>query len=271
MYALQRWWERYGIQATLAGVALGMALFVRQTQGGVLLETYQLVTRPFHSNPTQPDRLANAQAQELQQRLIELESRNQRLEELLGFVSAKKTPGVAASVIGRSADHWWQQVILGRGSQDGIRVGSIVLSPGGLVGRVSNVTSHTSQVLLLSDPSSRVGVTISRSRYMGFMRGKSANRAVMEFFEKVPDVRRGDVVSTSSFSQLFPAGIPIGRIESVDLNKSPAPEAVIELSAPINYLEWATIYPNSANLGDPRLTAPAAPTPAATPSPEATP
>ncbi|PSB15993.1 rod shape-determining protein MreC [Phormidesmis priestleyi ULC007] len=271
MYALQRWWERYGIQSVLVGVALGTALFVRQTQGGVLLETYQLLTRPFHGKPTQQDRLINAQTQELQQRLIELESRNQRLEELLGFVSAKKVKGVTAPVIGRSADHWWQQVILGRGSQDGIRVGSIVLSPGGLVGRVSSVTSDASQVLLLSDPSSRVGVTISRSRYMGFMRGKSANRAVMEFFEKVPDVRRGDVVSTSPFSQLFPAGIPIGRIESVDLNKSPAPEAIIELSAPINYLEWATVYPNSANLGDPQLTAPSAPIPASAPSPEATP
>ncbi len=271
MYALRRWWERYGIQTALVTVALSTALFVRQTQGGVLLETYQLITRPFQGNPAQQDRLATAQTQELQQRLIELESRNQRLEELLGFVSAKKTKGVTAPVIGRSADHWWQQVILGRGSQDGIQVGSIVLSPGGLVGRVSNVTSKSSQVLLLSDPSSRVGVTISRSRFMGFLRGKADNRAVMEFFEKVPDVRRGDVVSTSSFSQLFPAGIPIGRIESVDLNKSPAPEAVIELTAPINYLEWATVYPNSANLGEPQLIAPPTPTADEPPSQKATP
>jgi rod shape-determining protein MreC len=267
MYALRRWWERYGIQAALVSLALGTALFVRQTQGALLLEAYQGVTRPFQAKPTQQDRLANAQLLELQQRLIELESRNQRLEELLGFVTAKKIQGVTAPVIGRSADHWWQQVILGRGSRDGIQVGSIVLSPGGLVGRITNVTLNTSQVLLLSDPSSRVGVSISRSRYMGFMRGKSGNRAVMEFFEKVPDVRRGDVVSTSSFSQLFPAGIPVGRVESVDLNKSPAPEAVIELSAPINYLEWAVVYPNSANLGEPQ---PAA-APSSIPSPTATP
>ncbi len=271
MYALQRWWERYGIQAALVSVALGTALWVRQTQGGVLLETYQLITRPFHSKPTQQDRLVSAQTQELQQRLVELESRNQRLEELLGFVSAKKTPGVTAPVIGRSADHWWQEVVLGRGSRDGIQKESIVLSPGGLVGRVTSVTRNASRVLLLSDPSSHVGVMISRSRHMGVMRGKSANRAVMEFFDKVPDIRRGDVVSTSSFSQSYPAGIPIGRIESVDLNKSPAPEAVIELSAPINYLEWATVYPNSANLGNPTLIAPANSAPASAPSPEATP
>lgn len=264
MYVLRRWWDRYSVQVVLASLALGTALAIRQTQGGLLLETYQMLTRPFQAKPIQQERLVNAQMLELQQRLIEMESKNQRLEEMLGFVSTKKVKGVTVPVIGRSADHWWQQVILGRGSQSGIQVGSIVLSPGGLVGRVTNVTPNMSQVLLLSDPSSRVGVTISRSRYMGYMRGKSGNRAVMEFFEKVPDVRRGDVVSTSTFSQLFPASIPVGRIESVDLNKSPAPEAVIELSAPINYLEWATVYPNSRSLAEPL---PIAPAPAATASP----
>lgn len=262
MYALRRWWDRYSIQVALVGLALGTALIVRQTQGALLMETYQALTRPFQAKPTLQDRLANAQMLELQQRLIELESRNQRLEELLGFVSAKKVKGVTVPVIGRSADHWWQQVTLGRGSRDGIEVGSIVLSPGGLVGRVDQVTANTSRVLLLSDPSSGVGVTISRSRFMGLMRGKSANRTVMEFYEKVPDVRRGDVVSTSSLSGRFPAGIPVGRIESVNLNKSPAPEAVIELSAPVNYLEWAVVYPNSANLAEPL---PPAPTPTTAP------
>jgi rod shape-determining protein MreC len=46
-------------------------------------------------------------------------------------------------------------------------------------------------------------------------------------------------------SQLFPAGLPIGRIESVDLSKSPAPEAVVELSTPMSSLEWAVIYPHN--------------------------
>jgi rod shape-determining protein MreC len=268
MYALRRWWDRYGVQIALTTLALGTALMVRQTNGGVLAETYQWITRPFQTGPSQQERIANAQTLELQQRLIELESKNQRLEELLGFTKAQKEKGILAPVIGRSADHWWQQVTLGRGSNQGIQEGWVVMSPGGLVGRVENVTSNTSRVLLLSDPSSRVGVTISRSRFMGSMRGKSGNRAVMEFFEKVPDVRRGDVVTTSSLSGIFPAGIPVGRVESVDLTKSPAPEAVIELSSPITYLEWAVAYPKTANLGQSLPeTAPVAPSGAATPAP----
>jgi len=244
MFTLRRWWDRHRIQIILTGMALGSALVIRQTQALPLFEVYRLATMLFRPSATQEALLANAQMQELQQRLTELESQNERLRTLLGYASASKAPGTATPVIGRSADHWWQQIILGRGSNGGVQVGDVVMAPGGVVGRVTAVTPTTSRVLLLSDPSSRVGVTVSRSRHMGYMRGQSTNRAVLEFFDKVPDVRRGDVVTTSSLSRLFPPGLPIGRVESVDLNKSPAPEAVIELSAPVSFLEWAVVYPH---------------------------
>lgn len=244
MYTLRRWWDRHQLRIILTSMAIGSALILRQTQATPLFEGYQLLTRAFQSNGAQQKLLENAQFQELQQRLTELESQNQRLRELVGYVSETKKAGITAPVVGRSADHWWQQLILGRGSNDNVKVGYVVMAPGGVVGRVTSVTPNTSRVLLLSDPSSRIGVTISRSRFMGYMRGQSTSYAVMEFFDKVPDVRRGDVVSTSSLSQLFPAGMPVGRVESVNLNKSPAPEATIELSAPVSFLEWAVVYPH---------------------------
>jgi len=244
MFTLRRWWDRHRVQTILASLALGCALLIRQTHAGFIFELYGLLARPFQGSPTQKTVLENAQLQELQQRLTEMESQNQRLRELLGYVSETQKSGIPAPVVGRSADHWWQQVILGRGSSQGVQVGYVVMAPGGVVGRITSVTPNTSRVILLSDPSSRVGVTISRSRFMGYIRGQSTNRAVMKFFDKVPDVRRGDVVATSKLSQLFPEGMPVGRVESVDLNKSPAPEAVIELSAPVSYLEWAVIYPH---------------------------
>lgn len=244
MYTLRRWWDRHRLRVFLASMAVGSALLIRQTQAMPVFETYQLFSRIFQPNPAKQTLLENAQLQELQQRLTEIESQNQRLRELLGYAAENKQSGITAPVVGRSADHWWQQLILGRGSNDNVKVGYVVMAPGGVVGRVTDVTPNTSRVLLLSDPSSRIGVTISRSRYMGYMRGQSTSHAVMEFFDKVPDVRRGDVVSTSTLSQLFPAGMPIGRVESVNLNKSPAPEATIELSAPVSFLEWAVIYPH---------------------------
>lgn len=244
MFTLRRWWDRYRLPTVLTGLSLGVALFLRQSEGAILYETYQLLARPFQPNVERRAVLENAQILELQQRLTELESQNQQLRSLLGYVGETKKTGITAPVVGRSADHWWQHVLLGRGSQDGIRKGSIVMAPGGVVGRVTSVTPNTSRVLLLSDPSSRAGVTVSRSRFMGYIRGQSSNQAVMEFFDKVPDVRQGDVITTSSLSQLFPAGLPIGRVKSVNLSKSPAPEAIIELTAPVSFLEWAIVYPH---------------------------
>lgn len=245
MYALRRWWDRNGIRLGLIALALGSAWVVRETQGAAVYEIYRLLTRPFVGSPVESAEPApDPRVRELEQRLVELESQNRQLQELLGYVQDRPSQGVVAPVIGRSADHWWQQVILGRGSQDGIQVGAIVSGNGGIVGRVTHVTSNTSRVLLISDPTSQVGVTISRSRNMGYIRGQAANRVIMEFFDKVPDVRPGDVVATSSYSRLFPPGLPVGTVESVNLNKSPAPEAVIALSAPISHLEWVIVAPN---------------------------
>jgi len=201
------------------------------------------MTRPFQLGATKEERISDARVNELQQRLVELEIQNQKLKELLDYSKTQKQKGIVAAIVGRSADHWWQQITLGRGSQDGIQKDHIVMGPGGLVGRVVSVTPNSSRVLLISDPTSKVGAAISRSRSMGFMRGQGSNRAVLQFFDKVPDVRRGDVVSTSSVSELFPPGLPLGRVESVNLDKSPAPEALIELTSPISYLEWVVVYP----------------------------
>lgn len=246
MYTIRRWWERYALQLMLLSLALSTAWTVRQTQGAAVFEVYQVITRPLQSEPTQAEWLSDARLLELQARIVELESQNQKLKELLNYAAPEKIrQPILAPVIGRTADHWWQHITLGRGSQAGIEVGNIVTATGGLVGRVISVTPNTSRVLLISDPTSQLGVTISRSRFMGSLRGQSASRAVMQFFDKVPNVRRGDVVSTSPYSQIFPPGIPVGRVESVNLSKSPAPEAVVSLSAPLPYIEWVNVSPTT--------------------------
>lgn len=243
MFILRRWWDRHGVAIVLGGLTLSTAWLVRQTQGAAVFEAYQLMTRPFQLGPTKEERLIDARVLELQQRLDELETQNQRLKELLDYAKNQDKKGVVVPIVGRSPDHWWQQVTLGKGSKDGIRVGSVVMAPGGLVGRVVSVTHNSSRVLLISDATSRVGAVVSRSRSIGFIRGQGSNRAVLQFFDKVPDVRRGDTISTSPVSKLFPAGLPLGRVEAVNLDKSPAPEAVVELTAPISYLEWVIVYP----------------------------
>jgi rod shape-determining protein MreC len=237
----------------LVALAIVAGLVVRQTQAAVLAEWWVFLSRPFvkpdqtgsgQPGTAPPPALANARFAEIQQRLVELEAENERLQALAGLQRRTQGQGITAPVVGRSGDHWWQQVTLGLGRNDGIAENQIVMAPGGLVGYIESVTGNTSRVLLISDTNSKTGVIVSRSRATGYMRGIGDNRAVMEFFEKVPDVRVGDAIAISNLSKKYPKGLPVGRVESIDLDKSPAPEAKIELSAPISTLEWVIVYPS---------------------------
>jgi rod shape-determining protein MreC len=251
MFAVRRVkWTRLGVQIILMTSVIGIAWLLRQTQGTAIQEIYSWLARPFRSESVSlvEKKLTNARIIELEQRIGELEQQNQQLKQLLGDFEKYKRSAIAAPIIGRSADNWWQQAILGRGSRDGIEKGFAVTGIGGLVGRVIEVTPHSSRVLLISDPNSRVGAIVTRSRSMGLIKGRGSQIAVMEFFEKVPDIRPGDTVSTSAVSQLFPAGLPIGRVQSVNLQKGPAPEATIIITAPIDSLEWALVHPFKSDL-----------------------
>lgn len=242
MFSVRRWWSQHGSQIIIIGLLLGTAGLIRQTQGVPIYELYYWLMKPIQT--AQVDRetkLTNAKIQALEQRILELEQQNQRLKELLEYKTNHSLPSKTAPIIGRSADHWWQQITIGLGSRDGVDQGDVVMGVGGLVGRVETVTPNASVVLLISNPSSRVGVIITRSRDMGFIRGQSDHTVVMQFFEKLPDVQVGDAVMTSPVSRLFPPGIPVGKVTALNLEASPAPEVTIELNVPIEELEWVLV------------------------------
>ena len=243
MNSIRSWWERYSFQTAIVSVGIGLAWVIRQTQGVAIMETYQFLSRPFQSSVSKQELLQDAQVRELRYRLTELESQNQRMKELLKVRVSPTDVGVWAVVIGRGADSWWNQILIGKGSNDGIKAGSVVVAPGGLVGRVTQVSPNSSQILLVSDPNSQVGVVVSRSRYSGMLKGQSQNTAILEFFERDPDAKVGDIIHTSQFSTLFPENVPVGRIKSINLDKQPSPEAIIEFSTPLGLIEYVKVYP----------------------------
>jgi rod shape-determining protein MreC len=243
MESFRRHWQRYIFQLGMALVGLLVAWFIRQTNGVVLMEAYQFLSAPFQPNFSGQEVIRDARVKELQYRLTELENQNQQFRKILGEKPILAGSGIWATIIGRSADSWWQQILIGKGSSDGITPGAIAVGSGGLVGRVSDVSPHSSRVLLISDPANQVGVIVSRSRYVGILRGKSQNLGIIEFFDRDTDAKRGDIIATSPFSKLYPAGIPIGRIRSVNLDKQPAPEAIVEFTVPISLIEFVQVYP----------------------------
>jgi rod shape-determining protein MreC len=243
MDSIRSWWERYSFQTAVVATGIGLAWLIRQTQGVAIMETYQFLSRPFQSSVSKQELLQDAQTRELRYRLTELESQNQRMKELLQVRANQADAGVWAVVIGRGADSWWNHILVGKGSNDGVKTGAVVVGPGGLVGRVTYVSPNSSQILLVSDPNSQVGVVISRSRYTGMLKGQSQNTAILEFFERDPDAKVGDIVHTSQFSTLYPENVPVGRIRSINLDKQPSPEAIVEFSTPLGLLEYVKVYP----------------------------
>lgn len=245
---MSRWWDRYGFRTIIIVAALIVALGFKQSQAAFLSEVYAFVVSPFQSQ-TQlalEDRLTNARILALEQSLTELEQENQQLKHLLSYGEAQSGKTIAAPVIGRSRDRWWNRVTLGKGRQDGVKPGYVVVGIGGLVGRVTHVTAHTSKVLLISDATSRVGAIHSRDRHFGYIRGTGSSTVVMHFFDQVTNIKPGDDIATSSLSKLYPPGLPLGKVKSAKTNKGITVE--VELSAPIDILEWVVIQPFESRL-----------------------
>jgi rod shape-determining protein MreC len=96
-------------------------------------------------------------------------------------------------------------------------------------------------VLLVGDNTSRVGAILSRSRQFGYITGKDSSTVVMHFFHQVAGIKAGDEIATSPLSKLYPPGLAIGKIKSVAKNQGATVD--VELSAPIDVLEWVVIQP----------------------------
>ncbi len=242
---MSRWWDRHGFRTILTVIALLIALWLKQTQGTLIAEAYYFIVSPFQTEQqlVLEDKLTNARILELEQRVTELEQQNKQLQQLSDYAELQPVKNVTAPVIGRSRDGWWNRVTLGKGKQDGIQSGYTVLGIGGLVGRVIQVTPHTSKVLLISDSTSRIGAIQSRNRQFGYIEGKGSSTVVMHFFDQAIDIKPGDNISTSNLSKLYPPGLGIGRVVSAKKDRDVQVEVEVELTAPIDILEWVIVQP----------------------------
>lgn len=155
-------------------------------------------------------------------RLRAAEKENERLRALLNYRTKSTEPFLAAAVIGRNPDNWFGTVIINRGKTDGVTRGAAVITPAGLVGRVLTASSHTAEVLLIADPRSAVGSTVYETQVPGIVRGTltETEKLKMEYVVKDEPVRKGFLVMTSSLSDVFPPGIPVGTVTKVEEEES---------------------------------------------------
>ena len=215
-------------------------LGVRLSKGAGLTDAYALLTRPFWPGSAQSEWLRAAQQLERQTGLQQLQADNQRLRGMLEL-DRQGVTRVSAPVISREPGGWWQQLELGKGSLDGLSAGDPVLAPGGFIGRISSVTPSTARVQLLTDGGSRIGVWVSRVQRHALLVGQGTPRPRVEFLEKDTGVRPGDVITTSPASTLVPPNLLVGVVQTVNDDLSAAPDAVVQLSAPVDAVDWVQV------------------------------
>ena len=163
------------------------------------------------------------------------------MREILSLQESSNYDNISAAVISRKTGSWWRQIILNKGSKDGVEIGSSVIGPGGLLGRVSSTSLFTSTVKLLTSPESKVGVWVDRIQINGLLVGVADDYPSLILYSKDADIKVGDFVSSSPASTLLPPNIPIGIVQSVDEPFKAQKTAQILLLAKPQLIDWVQI------------------------------
>ncbi len=145
----------------------------------------------------------------------ELRLQNDTLRQQLGFNPTPTRKLIPAEVASYQPDNFRGYLTLGRGTNDGIKVGQAVVLGGALVGRVSEATPISAKVWLLSDPNFRLNGLDQQSRATGTVNGALGTGLVMDKIAQTDAVKPGDTIITSGLGDEVPKGIIIGRVETV--------------------------------------------------------
>ena len=170
---------------------------------------------------------------------LQLEQENARLLDLNNVQLDPRLTFVTGVVLADSGSPFRQSVLINVGARDGIVDGWAAMDGLGLVGRISGVGDKTARVILLTDTSSRIPVTIEPSGQQALVSGDNTPAPTVSFVETPDRVRPGDRVVTSGDGGVFPAGLHVGQ-----LTKDPGGRLRVRLSADYERLEFLRVLRN---------------------------
>ncbi len=209
--------------------------------------------------------LANAKLN----RMAAVAEQNERLRRLLDTQHSLKLNVQLARVIGVDLGAYRYELTLNMGSRDGVEPGQPVIDAHGVMGQVKAVLPHTAVVMLITDPSHAIPVTIARTGLRTVAYGsRDGDQLSLPNLPLAADVRAGDKLLTSGIGGRFPPGFPVGRIDSV----APAPTGMFQvaLATPAADLDRSTdvllLHDQAEPKGPPDLPVPAGPSPALAPA-----
>lgn len=146
--------------------------------------------------------------------LEQLKQENQVLRDALSAGFEKDFELITTSVI--SKDNSEDYILLNKGAKDGINIGMPVINEQRvLFGKVSEIYSNFSRVVLISDESFTSDVKIQDKNILGVVRGVGNLGLHLELIPRESDLKEGDILMTSNLKGSFPKSLLIGQVSSV--------------------------------------------------------
>jgi rod shape-determining protein MreC len=150
----------------------------------------------------------------------ELARENTELRSLLQLQSRPGQRVVHAARLYQGHDWFAQRITLDQGAGAGLRSGLPVVDAAGLVGQVSRVYPGSSDVTLVSSPEQLTPVFVERTGQRGLAAGSGESRLELRYMPAQTDIRPGDRLLTSGIDRVYPAGIPVARVNRVSRSQS---------------------------------------------------
>ncbi|MEO8664331.1 MAG: rod shape-determining protein MreC [Ignavibacteria bacterium] len=144
--------------------------------------------------------------------LKEAKLENLRLTKLTGLKEKNVSGVVIAKIVNKSLVQARNTITLNVGESDSVKVNMPVITDDGLVGRIVSSSSNYSIAQILYNRSLSISVKVQRSRVDGILNYDGAGNLVINNVPKSADVKTGDIILTSQYSNYFPAGIPVGTV-----------------------------------------------------------
>ncbi len=147
----------------------------------------------------------------------QLATENEQLRRLLNVSDTATQQAIAVQVLYEPSNAFSQHLVFNKGTSSGIEPGMPVIDEGGVVGQVVRVTPFTSEAALLTDDKVSIPVQVLRNglRLIAFG-GHTGGKVEIRYLNETVDIESGDTLVTSGIGGLFPAGLPVAQIETVE-------------------------------------------------------
>lgn len=172
-----------------------------------------------------------------------------------------------ARVISQDPSDLVNYIVIDQGKQEGVAVGMPIITPAGLVGRVTEIGTHWARVLLVNDTTSSVNAVVQSTRSTGIVQGQGqgSDLLVMRYLPLGDSVKEGDLILTSGIGGTFPKRLVLGQVVQVRQRDTDLfTEAIIRPSVDLSRLEFVLVMKKFTPTD---ITTEPTPTPAPSPTP----